>query len=337
MKNQNKKVSIVMCTYNTPTTYLTKSIESIINQTYKNLEIIIICDGNEEEYKLIGEEYGSDTRIKLYFHEKNKGLPYSLNEGIELATGDYVARMDSDDISLRKRIEIQVKFMEENENIMITGMFAKSFGDKNDVNKMFFYKPDEIEIQLLYRTCLIHPTVMFRKSFLNDKNIRYNIDFLCSQDFELWSRVSKNGNIAIIPKIGLLYRVHNKQASNAKAKTQQEFCEKIIRENVKKIFRERNIEIEKCLLALSRKENVTVDNYINISNYIDKLLEINTLFDKKKIKKIIYNRYFHILLTNKVLTLKMVEILKYKDVRKKLFKFYNLQYIFFLIENKMKI
>ena len=99
---ENKKVSIIMSTYNTPEEFLKKSIDSILNQTYSNIEFIIVCDGNREEYEKIKKI--NDNRIKVLLNDNNRGLPYSLNFAIENSTGDYIARMDSDDIAINDRI-----------------------------------------------------------------------------------------------------------------------------------------------------------------------------------------------------------------------------------------
>ena len=88
---------------------------------------------------------------------------------IKLSHGDYIARMDSDDISLPNRLKTQIEYLEKHPNIEIIGMYTKSFGKTNSVNKKYFIKPQEIEVELLYNTTLIHPTVMFRKSFFKKK------------------------------------------------------------------------------------------------------------------------------------------------------------------------
>jgi len=114
------KVSIVMSVYNAQK-YLDEAIESILNQTYSNFEFIIINDGSTDKSLEIIENYAKkDSRI-IVINRENKGLIYSLNEGIRKANGKYIARMDADDISLPQRLEKQVEFMEKNKNIGICG------------------------------------------------------------------------------------------------------------------------------------------------------------------------------------------------------------------------
>ena len=187
-----KKVSVIMATYNTPKEYLINAIESILNQTYSNIEFIIVCDGSVADYDIVKKF--KDKRIKIILHENNKGLPSSLNEAINMATGEYILRMDSDDISLKDRIKEQVQFLEKHNKIDICGMYAKVFGEKNYIMTVFMHNPKYIGSQLLYRTCLVHPAVAFRASIFKSENIRYDEEFLCAQDFEMWSKIYQNNN-----------------------------------------------------------------------------------------------------------------------------------------------
>ena len=112
-----KKVSILMPMYNSEK-YIKESINSILNQEYKNFELIIVDDGSIDSSIEIVKEY-NDSRIKLYENIENKGLPYTRNKLLSLATGEYIALFDSDDIALKNRIKAQVEFLEKNKNIDI--------------------------------------------------------------------------------------------------------------------------------------------------------------------------------------------------------------------------
>ena len=120
-----KKVSVIMSTYKTEESILNEAIDSILKQSYQNIELIIVCDGDKEEYNRIKEI--KNPKIKVLFNETNKGLPYSLHLAIKNSTGDYIARMDSDDIAIEDRIEKQFNFMEEHKEIGICGTNAILF------------------------------------------------------------------------------------------------------------------------------------------------------------------------------------------------------------------
>lgn len=324
-------VSVIMPTYNTPEEYLKKSIESILNQSYKNIEFIIISDGSIQDEKII-KQY-NDARIKIIKHRKNEGIAKSLNEAIDMSKGKYIARMDSDDISLRNRIKKQVKYMEKYKNIMVCGMEAKCIGKSNRIKCIYNKKPEEIQIQLLYMNCLIHPSIMMRKSFLDENKIRYNEEYTCSQDFELWARIVEKNNFAIIPKIGLLLRIHNSQISQRKGKIQKELREKIIDSNLRKINIDNNDDNKKLLLSLSGNNDINMSNYESIiklaANIIDKQ-EDNT---KKTYKKIFYNRIFQIIVSNKELRKNIFNILKEE---KKLRSFNNFMYLIYKISKLLE-
>lgn len=319
-------VSVIMPTYNTPEEYLKKSIESILNQSYSNLEFIIICDGSVNDEKII-EKY-KDNRIKIIKHIKNEGIAKSLNEAINMAKGKYIARMDSDDISLKNRIKKQVNFMEKNKNIVVCGMDAKCIGNNKRIKSTFNIKPQEIAIQLLYMNCVIHPTVMLRKSFLDENNIRYNEDFQCSQDFELWARIVDDSNFAIIPKIGLLHRVHNKQISQEKSDIQKKLREEIINKNIKKISTKNIKDTKKFLLSLSGNIKMNMSNYKMIINWADLVINEQKESERGLYKKVLYNRIFQIIISTDELRENIIKILKYE---KKIINFNNFNYLIYKI------
>ena len=305
LKN-NILVSVIMPTYNTPEEYLKKSIESILNQSYYNIEFIIICDGSIDDEEII-ESY-KDNRIKIIRHMKNEGIAKSLNEAIDMAKGKYIARMDSDDISLKSRIKMQVQYMEKNKNIMVCGMDAKCIGETERIKSTYNIRPQEIEVQLLYMNCIIHPTVMLRKSFLDENNIRYNENFQCSQDFELWARIVDDNNFAIIPKIGLLHRAHKNQISQKKGEVQRKLRYDIINTNVKKIKFDNVKDAKKLLLILSGSNETNMSNCKEIVELANSIIEEQD--NTKLYKKVFYNRIFQIIISTKELRNHVIEILK---------------------------
>lgn len=308
----DKKVSVIMSTYKTPEVFLKESIKSILNQTYKNIEFVIVCDGDKEEYNNIKKI--KDKRIKVILNETNKGLPYSLNLAIKNSTGDYIARMDSDDIAIKDRIEKQVKFLEKNKNIGVCGTEIMLFGVKAGKKVVYLKGIDEIKIQILYKSTLIHPTVMVRKEVY--EKFKYNEKFTYAQDFELWSRVSEEYDIAVLPIIGLKYRIHNKQASIEKRKEQAKLSMEIIKNNSKKITGNYEEGICKTLYVLGGREKLTKENSGEISRNIDYIIENNKNYPTEVLKKVLYNRFFELILKNKIFSLKF-------DILKKCFKFYN--------------
>ena len=324
-------VSIVMATYKTEKDYLNKSIKSILTQSYRNIEFIIVCDGDKDEYEYINKNY-YDSKLRIILNEKNEGLAKSLNKGIKISRGKYIARMDSDDVSLRNRIKEQVKYMERHKEINICSMYAKCIGDVNLIKGSFYIKPQEIDVQLLFTNCIIHPSVLIRKKFLLENRITYNEDYICSQDYELWSRIS-NCNMVILKKIGLLYRVHKSQVSNSKSEIQRQLRKEIVKNRLKGLGYEDN-DILNTFYVLADLKKMDLNNYISVSNNIDKFVKNEKNNISKYTKKILYNRYFQIFLNNRISIMKFG--LYSKDIRKKILNVYNVNYLFFVIKNRIK-
>ncbi len=201
------KVSVIMPVYNTKEEYLREAIESILNQTYNDFEFIIVNDGstNNAEEVILSYKY---ERIK-YVKQENSGVAAALNKGLEKADGEYIARMDSDDISLPERFEKQVNFLDNNCDIAILGTAFELFGKENfTISHMMYPK-----ILDFYHGCFLgHPTVMFRKSEFDKYGLKYNPNYKC-EDYELWSRAIKVLKICNLPDILLKYRTHDKNIS----------------------------------------------------------------------------------------------------------------------------
>lgn len=165
--------------------FVDKSIESIVNQTYKNIEFIIINDGSTDNSESIIKRYTyKDKRIIYLKNENNFGLAYSLNKGIQHSNGYYIARMDADDISLPKRLQIQYEFMEENQEIGLCGTWIKCFGILNQLNKNH-KKDSEIRLKLLFDSAIAHPTFFMRSSLIKDNYIKY-----CDIPYNSWNKTN---------------------------------------------------------------------------------------------------------------------------------------------------
>lgn len=326
-----KLVSVIMSTYKTNPEYLDLAINSILKQTYKKIEFIIVCDGDKAEYEYIKNKY-KDERIKLILHNENKGLPYSLNEAIKISNGDYIARMDSDDISRPDRLKTQVAFMNKHKNIKILGMFCRCFGQDNLISTLFLNKSKEIQIQLLYRACFTHPTIMIEREYLIKNNFQYNENYKCSQDFELWSNIVTSENSYVIPKIGLNYRIHANQATIAKRTLQVDLTKKIIENNLKK-YKISN-EFRDTMYVLGELEEINKLNYIKVNSDIKKIIKSNSqYFDKRTLRKVLYNRYFQLIIKSPKIKLK--ELLKNISTMHSVIHMYNLVNIFFVIRYKI--
>lgn len=247
----NPLISVIMPSYNTKPLYLREAVQSVLIQTYTNFELLIIDDGSipsvESEIADI-----SDSRIRVICNSGNRGLPYSINKGIDQAEGKYLFRMDSDDRCIKTRLQRQVTFFERNPSVDIVSSFARCFGTKNNLYRSSILDK-KIKAELLWKNPIIHPTVAIRANTIKAKNIRYNLDAV-SEDFELWSRMAflYNCNFAVIPEELLAYRVHSGQITITKQKQLQE-NEKLI---LKKSFNRLNLNLSEHELDMYQKIRV---------------------------------------------------------------------------------
>jgi len=181
MNNINDKVSVIMSVYNNEAD-VSDSIESIINQTYKNIELLIVDDGSKDSTLKICKEYAKQYKnIKLYENKTNIGLTKSLNKLINFTTGEYIARQDADDISNLTRIEKQLKFLNAN-NIDACCTRANIMNTKKIIPGLSFYLPIKMIINI--KNPFIHGTLLIKKSTLN-KLGNYDERFIYSQDYRL--------------------------------------------------------------------------------------------------------------------------------------------------------
>lgn len=199
------KISVIMSVYNCEK-YLKYAVDSILNQTYKDFEFIIINDGSTDKSREILESY-KDDRIKL-FNNKNKGLTKSLNEAIGYSKGEYIARIDADDIALPERFEKQVKFLDSNPEIVMCGTWADFINEDGEILREFRRPVTDRDIkrEIVFHNPFIHPSVMMRKSVF-DKIGLYDESFRHAQDYELWTRIVTKFKTANIPEKLLRYRL----------------------------------------------------------------------------------------------------------------------------------
>lgn len=191
-------VSVLMSVYSEKPDILRESIDSILNQTFQNLEFLIYLDkpDNEELWGFLIEYAQKDSRLVVHRNEVNRSLAGTLNDELKVAKGDYVVRMDGDDISVKDRIECLVDYMENHPDVGVASSWMKEFGNKESwKNKTVKYTSDfsKMELMLLYQTPIAHAPCIIRRSVVDAFSPLYNEKCCRTQDYELWSRLVKEG------------------------------------------------------------------------------------------------------------------------------------------------
>jgi glycosyltransferase involved in cell wall biosynthesis len=233
-KNLNPKISVLMPVYNCRP-YIEESVNSIFNQTYTDFEFIIIDDcSTDGTYEYLSAL--KDPRLNLISKPKNTGYTVSLNMGLEIAKGEYIARMDGDDISLLDRFAKQVEFMDKNLDIIVCGGAYEAIG--SDFKFIPKYTNDDIAYDLMSLSPIAHPTSFFRNSILKKNNIKYNKEYEPAEDYKMWSSLSEYGKLANLKDVLLYYRVHPNQISSIRAKSQEETTKLIAYEHLKKLSKD---------------------------------------------------------------------------------------------------
>lgn len=213
---KNPKITVIMPTFNRRE-MLEVALDSILKQTYKDFELIIVDDCSSDGTQEFLEDMAQkDSRIIYVRNKKHQHYNYGLRLGCKMARGEYIARMDDDDISLPKRFEKQVRFLDDNPDIAVVGTFFELLGD-NGVTQVWVdnSKPEFCALDAFYRCPLCHPTVMIRKSFLQEKHVGYDAKALYAEDTMLWiDIILAGGKIANIPEVLLKYRVGHARVSS---------------------------------------------------------------------------------------------------------------------------
>ncbi len=205
------KVSVIMPVYNGEK-YLREAIESILSQTFKNFEFIIINDGSTDKTEDIILSY-RDPRIVYIKNEINLKIVETLNKGLAYASGEYIARMDADDISLPDRLKMQVNYMDRHKNVGVCGCSIEIFGEEKILHWSGSKNDKDIKAKLFFNTQFAHPTVMMRRSIFLKNNFNYSVLHIGAEDYALWTTMAKATDFYNLQKILLRYRVHEKNKS----------------------------------------------------------------------------------------------------------------------------
>ncbi|TAG56900.1 MAG: glycosyltransferase [Cytophagales bacterium] len=271
-------ISVIMPVFNAEK-YLKESIESILNQTFKDFEFLIFNDASTDGSLKIIEYYSKkDNRIIVINSEINKGYPFHLNEGLKLSKGAFIARMDADDISDISRFEKQIELFSKNNDLVLCGSWAKTFGNSNK-NINYPVRHEEINKYLIFANPFCHPSIMLRKSFLEMYKLKYDESKIPAEDANLWSKILQFGGICEnIPLYLIQYRLHNNQISQIKRQKQSLLALNLYLNHVLFLSKIIDFDIEN---SNSYEKIVLIEKIYKTNN--DKIFKINLLLLTRKI------------------------------------------------------
>lgn len=229
---EDKKVSIILCFYNEEK-YLAKAIDSVLAQTYSNFELIIINDGSSDSSDEIVKSY-QDDRIRYTVNKENKRLAYCRNRGLELATGDYVGFFDGDDIMMPEKMECQVRYLKEHEDIMlVSGGYAYMDGNGNvDKNAVMpkYRSNDQIKAFMLFGNCIACAgAALFRREIIDRYHIRFDETNKASEDYRFWIDMLPYGKVANVEEVFFHYRINHGSKSSVIVKKDESAYDRELR------------------------------------------------------------------------------------------------------------
>ncbi|TYA71420.1 glycosyltransferase family 2 protein [Seonamhaeicola marinus] len=264
------RLAVILPTYNS-VHFLGESISAILDQSFKEFELFVIDDCSTDSTEQFVKNI-DDNRVKYIRNSKNLGLAATLNKGLKLLVNqyEYIARMDADDWCYSNRFEKQISFLDSNTNIALCGTQGYWLKDLNVMNNPspWVYPTDSLEIKynLLFSACFGHSSVVFRSSFLRENKMWYSESIDTCEDWDLWTRIIKLGEVVNLPDFLMKYRIV--ENSNHRAQ-----------ENREKHLRERSKVIAKYWQSfnISINSNFIYDTYYNSASISKKKLKENIL------------------------------------------------------------
>ena len=212
------QISVLMPAYNAAL-YLAEAIESILNQTFGDFELIILDDGSTDGSEAVVKGF-TDSRIIYHKNEKNLGLANNLNVGLRMARGKYIARMDGDDISLPDRFQTQIDFLESHPDIDLCSCGLQMFG-KEDTIWIREADPEAVKITMMFYSPVLHATSVWRRESFEKHNLYYDQDAFPAEDYDLWSRAVFYCKLVNIPQVLYRYRIHGIQVTKQDKRSEE--------------------------------------------------------------------------------------------------------------------
>ncbi|MCD6703718.1 MULTISPECIES: glycosyltransferase [Vibrio] len=251
-KNQ-PLVSVILPVYNGGH-FISESILSILNQDYKNIELIVIDDGSIDDTLNVINSFSYDGRVKI-ISRTNKGLVYSLNEAIGISNGQYLARMDADDISHSQRISKQVSYLEKNKDVAVLGTRTFTIDENNKIIGKCFRPTSfkEIKKYFYFGSPLAHPSVVFNMNILKKDDIYYDENSYPAEDLDLFIRLSGKFKLENLSERLLKYRISSKGISSS-----NNYKQKAKSHEIRLQFHKTNVHEYNFIKALDSEKNVFV-------------------------------------------------------------------------------
>ncbi len=227
-KVRSPRISVLMAAHNNEQ-YLSLAIESILDQSFRDFELIIVDDcSGDGSWEVLRRYARRDQRIRIIRNAENMGLSKSLNKGLEVARGKYIARMDDDDVAMPDRFALQLDYLEANRLVLCGGWF-RTIGCLRNRTVKYPVDDEDIRIYMMFQSPFMHPAILMEKKVLQEVG-GYSADYPYAEDYKLFARVSQKGRIGNMPAVLHRYRLHRNRVSNKYNTTQMQSAHRVRRE-----------------------------------------------------------------------------------------------------------
>ncbi len=221
------RVSVVMPAYNAAR-WLRRALASLVTQTFADLEIVVVDDGSDDETPtIIATAAAGDSRI-VAVRQDHAGFSSAANHGLAVARGEYIGRLDADDIALPDRFAIQVAFMDAHPEVGVVGGSMVVIDEHERKLHRMYYPTENVDAEMLKYSALGHPATLIRRSLMVELG-GYRRAFVHAEDYDLWLRIAERARLANLPDVVTYYRAHPGQISVAYWRSQQG-CASVARE-----------------------------------------------------------------------------------------------------------
>lgn len=280
------EISVIMSIYKEPLEWINSSINSILNQTFKDLELIIVNDNpTESKYQIYLECLISrDSRCIVINNDTNLGLTKSLNKGLEFASGNYIARIDADDIAYHDRLERQINFMKNNHRCVACGTWATLINEMGK-KKGLWQVPgsyNDLRSSCLFFSPILHPSAMFKR-VIDGKEVRYDETMRYAQDYALWATLICSHELRNIEEPLLFYRVSSCQISSKNNIEQSKCAIRTQMELFNRLYFHSTENIKKTISVITKNDRERLDLtflYDSLKDFIKKNNNDDTINNK---------------------------------------------------------
>jgi glycosyltransferase involved in cell wall biosynthesis len=281
-------ISVIMPVYNAEK-YVYEAIDSILKQTFADFEFLVFNDCSTDSSKEIILSF-QDPRIRFIDSTVNTGYVKHLNEGLLQAKGQYIARMDADDVADPMRFLQQVQYLNENEEVAVCGSWIQFIGSQEGIVE---YSVDHIDIVthlFLFGNAMAHPAVMMRSEVIRKYQLSYEAALEPAEDYELWYRISSVAKLYNIPNVLLKYRMHDRNESVLKRSKQEQAVSQIRERIINDSFFRPERKLKSFILNHFPKDGMTDLELTTIRLNICQLLS-SKKYNNRTIKIILTNRF----------------------------------------------